>query len=60
MKKVGRESAYLLAASGAHARKITFKRVAAAKFQAFSSVVLWKRNSPAIQRLGTARPFLRT
>jgi len=50
----------LLAASGPQARKIALKRVAAAKFQAFSSVVLWKRDAPAIQRLGPASRFLGT
>lgn len=48
----------LLAASGPHARKIALKRVAAAKFQAFSSVVLWKRDASAVQRLGPARLLL--
>lgn len=50
----------LLAASGSHAREIALKRVAAAKFQTFSSVVLWKRDTPAIQRLGPISRFFGT
>ena len=48
----------LLAASRTHARKVTFERMAAVKFQAFPSVVLWKRDASAVQRLGPTRLLL--
>src|SRR4029078_6891697 len=48
----------LLPASRTHARKIALERAAAVKFQAFRSVVLWKGDASAVQRLCTARLLL--
>ena len=48
----------LLAARRTHARKIAFERMAAVKFQTFPSVVLWKRDASAVQRLDAARLLL--
>src|SRR6185295_9037122 len=48
----------LLPASRTHARKVALERAAAVKFQAFPSVVLWKGDAAAVQRLRTARVLL--
>src|SRR5512144_1034166 len=48
----------LLPASCTHARKIALERAAAVKFQSFPSVVLWKGDASAVQRLGTVRLLL--